>query len=375
MSALLCLILNRNLVNPNSSSTSSNRHQNPKSTTDNLNNNTNNRINNKQQQLARNIKPFINNQNNTAADGESENDIVNDFDLVAGISNYTRNPLSPTTIKTTAFLANSNNPTETFNVNPILNVTNSSSSNSNNTQQQQLQMTDYKHLNLNLNNSNLAANKCGSTTLTTTNAASTPPTTTATMKTLNSSPNHHHLRQNTNNGTSNNIITSAPNTPEALRRQQLLLRHHRASSSIPPSSDAMNNTNTMLLAASHPSPTIGVAKKDKMEFNQMMMKMNYEREGRPLSYHGKSTDSLSSSSPSYAVLPVNKRHVGSSIIGRNRKESSPALLNRRSMPSPYLENRLREKFGKLNHKPCLNCVFRLTSNPGGVSHGKPYSSE
>ncbi|CAG7785464.1 unnamed protein product [Allacma fusca] len=114
---------------------------------------------------------------------------------------------------------------------------------------------------------------------------------------------------------------SAPNTPETMRKHQMLLRR-----------DLPALSHSMIV------PHVS-AKKEKMEFNQMMMKMN-ERD-RPLSYHGRSSDS--NSSPCILSAPVNKRHVGSSSsAARTRKEAT--LFNRRSMPSPYLENRFREKF-------------------------------
>lgn len=98
---------------------------------------------------------------------------------------------------------------------------------------------------------------------------------------------------------------SAPNTPEALRRG---LRD----------------------------------KKEKMEYNQMMMRSLTERgESRPLSYHGRSGSvCLDTQNPTV----VNKRHIVSSG-SKNKKDS---VINRRSMPIPYLENRLRDKMGMIN---------------------------
>ena len=81
-------------------------------------------------------------------------------------------------------------------------------------------------------------------------------------------------------------------------------------------------------------------KKDKMEYNQMMMRSLTERDTRPLSFHGRSGSLCLDHPPSV----VNKRHIASSG-GRGRKES--LLLNRRSMPNPYTENRYKDKVGKL----------------------------
>ena len=130
------------------------------------------------------------------------------------------------------------------------------------------------------------------------------------------------LKNNNNNFRQGPL--SAPNTPETMRKHAMLLRR-----------------DLPIISHSMYVPHV-TAKKEKMEFNQMMMKMN-ERD-RPLSYHGRSSES--NSSPSILSGPVNKRHGGggSSAAARTRKEA--AMLNRRSMPSPYLENRFREKFGK-----------------------------
>jgi hypothetical protein len=112
------------------------------------------------------------------------------------------------------------------------------------------------------------------------------------------------------------ISNTAPNTPEALRRGSLR------------------------------------DKREKMEYNQMMMRSLTETQQnnhRPLSYHGSLTNSTSGIITT-TTTPVNKRHIVSNNavlngMGRNKKES--LLLNRRSMPIPYLENRLRDKIGEI----------------------------
>lgn len=120
--------------------------------------------------------------------------------------------------------------------------------------------------------------------------------------------------------------TSAPNTPESIRKQHLQLFRGR----MDPMSMSLHD------------------KKEKMEFNQMMMRMN-ERDTRPLSYHGRSISvSLVGGDPrldpNAGGMVVNKRHLTSSASNRSRKETT--LLNRRSMPTPHLENRYRDKFGE-----------------------------
>ena len=147
--------------------------------------------------------------------------------------------------------------------------------------------------------------------------------------------NHNNLRQGQ---------ISAPNTPELMRKQHFLTRYR---------SDLLGSTNNM--TSSH--PPLATAKREKMEFNQqMMMRMtnhNELREGRPLSYHGRSNgDSNSSLSSSSGTIltssspTVNKRHVVNTSNGRNRNKES-TLMNRRSMPAgTYQENRFRDKFGK-----------------------------
>lgn len=120
--------------------------------------------------------------------------------------------------------------------------------------------------------------------------------------------------------------TSAPNTPESIRKQHLQLYRGR----MDPMSMSLHD------------------KREKMEFNQMMMRMG-ERDTRPLSvpcYHGRSVSLVGGDprlDPSGGMV-VNKRHLTSSATNRSRKEST--LLNRRSMPTPHLENRYRDKFGK-----------------------------
>jgi hypothetical protein len=155
--------------------------------------------------------------------------------------------------------------------------------------------------------------------------------------------NHNNLRQGQ---------ISAPNTPELMRKQHFLNRYR---------TDLLGSANNM--TSSH--PPLATAKKEKMEFNQqMMMRMNHNelREGRPLSYHGRSTgDSNSSAGP---IMPsssptVNKRHVGGGS-GRNRNKDS-TLMNRRSMPAgTYQENRFRDKFG--NSKISTLASFWLSLN-------------
>lgn len=117
--------------------------------------------------------------------------------------------------------------------------------------------------------------------------------------------------------------TSAPNTPESIRKQHLQVYRGR----MDPMSMSLHD------------------KREKMEFNQMMMRMG-ERDMRPLSYHGRSV-SLVGGDPRLEPaggMVVNKRHLTSSATNRSRKEST--MLNRRSMPTPHLENRYRDKFGK-----------------------------
>lgn len=78
-------------------------------------------------------------------------------------------------------------------------------------------------------------------------------------------------------------------------------------------------------------------KKDKMEYNQMMMRSLTEQGStRPLSYHGRSGSLCIMDGHQYPPPHppiVNKRHIVSSGARSKNKES--LLLNRRSMPIPY----------------------------------------
>jgi len=161
------------------------------------------------------------------------------------------------------------------------------------------------------------------------------------------------MLKNTNMPMGRQPPISAPNTPESLRRQHLQNSIARGGNG--------RQMDTIMTTSLHTPAD----KREKMEYNQMMRSLS-EKEGRPLSYHGRS------GSVCYEHLPpgtlggvvtggvnggtginngaglgsggVSKRHIMSSGT-RSRKES--VLLNRRSMPGPYLENRFRDKFGEI----------------------------
>jgi hypothetical protein len=158
------------------------------------------------------------------------------------------------------------------------------------------------------------------------------------------------MLKNTNIPMGRQAPISAPNTPESLRRQHLqnsMMMARGGGGGGGRGGVSMEPPTIMTTSLQHTPAD----KREKMEYNQMMRSLS-EREGRPLSYHGRS------GSVCYEHLPqgtttttnttgggggvVSKRHIMSSGT-RSRKES--VLLNRRSMPGPYLENRYRDKFG------------------------------